>query len=88
MTNLPSYLLRQVYYFLLERPEINKKTNIEKIQAFFSELGIACNMDQRFGIRLSHTSEDKKMIDLLNVPNFLNEKDFISWVTDLINKKS
>ncbi len=35
MTQPPIYLLRQIYYFLLERPEINKKSNIEKIQYFF-----------------------------------------------------
>lgn len=87
MAAVPNYSLRQIYYFLLERPEINKKNNMEKIQDFFHELGIACHIDQRIGIKFNGITQGKNSIDPFNLPNFLNEKDFIDWVSKLLDHK-
>lgn len=87
LNTLPIYLLRQIYYFLLERPEINKKSNLEKIQDFFFELGVNSKVDARLGIRFHTSSQEKRFIDPFDVPNFLNENEFIQWVTKLLYTK-
>jgi hypothetical protein len=85
MTELPPYLLRQIYYFLLERPEINKKSNIEKIQAFFFEVGLSFTIHDRYKIQITHGHDHQAFrVSTHELPNFLDEKYFIPWVLTII----
>lgn len=88
MTQPPIYLLRQIYYFLLERPEINKKSNIEKIQEFFIELGVSFTMNERHKIQITQLNQQRSSsISSHDLPNFLDEKDFIQWAAQILKQQ-
>lgn len=88
MTQSPVYLLRQIYYFLLERPEINKKSNLENIQEFFFELGLSCMINDHHRIQITHRHHPQSLsINAHELPHFLNEKDFIQWASNVLKQQ-
>ena len=83
---MPIFLIRQIYYFILERPEINKMNNQERIQCFFNEIELPCKIDQSNTSKLHILiNQQVRIIDGFDLPNFMNEQEFIQWMTH-INK--
>lgn len=73
--------LKQIYYFVLEKPEISQLTNYDKAIEFFRNLhdgdfdSFDVNMDKiegQFG--------NKNTILLNFIPDFLEINEFLSWV--------
>ncbi|MCH4245953.1 hypothetical protein [Acinetobacter gerneri] len=73
--------LKQIYYFVLEKPEISQLTNYDKAIEFFRNLhdgdfdSFDVSMDKiegQFG--------NKNTILLNFIPDFLEINEFLSWV--------
>lgn len=80
-------LLKQIYYFVLEKPEVNQLTNYEKAIEFFRHLhdGDFNNFDVSMN-KIEGRFGNKDTILLNFIPNFLEVNEFLSWVINELNE--
>lgn len=82
-----SYVLEQIYNFLLLRPDFKSKTNFEKVVEYFKVLNQGVDDDFIFEIpdKVVGQFGNKKMINIINAPEIDHKNKFLDWVDQQIN---
>lgn len=79
-------VLNQIYDFIKERPQFSKKTQFEKIVAFFKEIHEDNDIEFKFELphRIVGNFGFPLVVSIHDAPDYNDKKSFIAWVIERI----